>query len=440
MSKFTIEIPSKINCALQTLQEAGYEAYIVGGCVRDALLGKEPHDWDITTSATPAEIQKIFRSFQQILTGIKHGTVIVIAHGEPIEITTFRIDGNYSDGRRPDCVSFTKNIVDDLARRDFSINACASNGKLLLDPFGGQNDLKDRLVRCVGNPIERFTEDALRILRGIRFASVLNFKVEEKTKKAMFACKNLLKNVSQERITVEFCKILLGSNVKDTILEFQEVFAFIIPEIKDMVSFEQHSNKQHVYDVFERSLKAVELAEYDLILRVALLFHNIAQPRFYPNQNGERYFHSSKMTETILKRMRFSNADTRIITELVSYHDTPIEASSKGIKNLLSKIGEAQFRRLLKVKRAGILAQNQAFQSDKLGELSAIEQILNEVLSKNSCFSLSDLALNGNTLVQLGIPEGKTIGMILNQLLEMVLNEEVENDQDTLLEKAKSMF
>lgn len=440
MNNFKIEIPTRIKSALRKLHDAGYEAFVVGGCVRDALLGKEPHDWDITTSAVPNEIQNVFTDYQQINTGIKHGTVMVVIDGERIEITTYRIDGDYTDGRRPDTVSFTTNIVDDLARRDYSINACATTGTLLVDPFGGHDDIKNRLIRCVGDPVQRFTEDALRILRGIRFASVLNFKVEEETKKAMFECRDLLKNVSQERIAIEFCKTLLGINVRNAFLEFHEIFACIVPEIEDMVEFKQN-NKYHVYDVFEHSLKAVESIEPDITLRAAMFFHDIAKPRCYSideNEVGHVYGHpdiSAQMTEKILQRMKFSTTDIRTIIELIKYHDTQIGVNSKSVKKLLSKIGEAQFRRLLRVKRADVLAQNPIYANERLEKITNIERILNKIISESCCFTLRDLAINGDDLIQLGIPKGKKIGFILNQLLEMVLSEEVENNKDALIEK-----
>ena len=445
MNPFKINIPDKVKSILCKLHEAGYEAYIVGGCVRDTLLGKEPHDWDITTSATPGEIQRVFSHYQQILTGLKHGTVMVLNHGEMIEITTYRIDGDYSDGRRPDKVSFTTSIIEDLARRDFTINACAATDIQLVDPFGGKEDLNKHLIRCVGNPKHRFTEDALRILRGIRFASVLGFQVEEETKKAMFECLSLIKNVSQERITVEFCKTLLGVNVKDTLLEFFDIFAYIIPEIKDLYGFDQQ-NRHHIYNVYEHSLVAVESIESDIVLRATMFFHDIGKPRCFTvdeNKEGHFYGHpeiSAQITNKILRRMRFSNTDIHNITQLIKYHDTNITANSKSIKRLLNKIGEEQFRRLLKVKKADVLAQNPIYSNRNLGLLKNIEIVLNNVIADNSCFSLKDLAINGDDLIQLGIPKGKEIGIILNQLLDLVIQEEIHNTKDALIGKAKHMF
>lgn len=445
MDTFKINVPNNIKALLSKLHDAGYEAYVVGGCVRDTLLGNEPHDWDITTSAAPDEIRHVFRYYPQILTGVKHGTVMIISNSEMIEITTYRIDGNYSDGRRPDKVFFTTSVVDDLARRDFTINSCAATDTQLVDPFRGKEDLNNHLIRCVGNPKHRFTEDALRILRGIRFASVLNFQVEEETKTAMFDCMELLRNVSQERITVEFCKTLLGINVKSTLHEFHDILAYIVPEIKDLHGFNQQ-NKHHIYNVYEHSLVAVEAIESDIVLRATMLFHDIAKPRcFTIDEFNEGHFYghsdiSADITNQILHRMRFSNTNIHDITELVKYHDVNIIANSKSVKKLLNTIGEEQFRRLLKVKKADILAQNPIYIKESLDLLHDIEKILNNVIAENSCFSLKDLAVNGGDLISLGIPKGKVIGTILNQLLDLILNEEIENNKEILIEKIKCFY
>ena len=437
MSDYKIDIPIKIKFTLDKLHDAGKKAYLVGGCVRDALLGISPHDWDIATSATPEEIKNVFRDYKQIDTGLKHGTVAVIIENKSIEITTFRIDGKYSDGRRPDKVSFTTNITEDLSRRDYSINACAITDNQIIDPFGGQEDIKNHIIRCVGDPMRRFNEDALRILRGIRFASVLNFEIEEYTKEAMFELKNLLRNISQERITAEFCKTLLGINVRNTLMEYRDILVFILPEIKDTIGFNQNNN-HHIYDVFEHSLMAVESTDSDIILRVCMLFHDIAKPYCYSldqNKVGHFYGHpekSAQMTEAILKRMRFQTKDIHDITQLIKYHDMQIESTPKSIKKCLNAIGKVQFNRLLKVKRADILAQNPDLAFNNLKDLSVIEQIFNDIISSNNCVSMRDLAINGYDLILLGIPEGKEIGIVLNKLLEMVLSDEIKNDKDAL--------
>jgi tRNA nucleotidyltransferase (CCA-adding enzyme) len=442
MDDFYIDLPEKIKLVLNKLHTTEFQAYIVGGCVRDTLLCKKPYDFDITTSATPQEIKCVFKDYQQIDNGIKHGTVTVIIENECIEITTFRIDGTYSDGRRPDDVVFTTNILEDLSRRDFTINAVAATEKLLIDPYNGQEDIKNNIIRCVGDPKTRFHEDALRILRGIRFASVLSFKVEEKTMLAMFECKELLKNISQERITSEFCKTLLGQSVKSVLTEFKEILIYIIPEIKDTLGFKQH-NPHHIYDVYVHSITAVQSIESDIILRVTMLFHDIAKPFCFTldeRKIGHFYGHpalSAHMTKLTLQRMKFSKEDINIVTQLIKYHDFKIELSSKSVKKLLNIIGEIQFRRLLKVKRADNLAHSLQFINATTKHLDNVEQILNNIIVANACITLQHLAINGDDLIELGIPKGKKIGTILNNLLQMVLNEELENNRDALLEKAK---
>lgn len=445
MEDFKICFPGRIRTALHMLQDAGYEAYVVGGCVRDALLGKEPHDWDITTSAVPQKVKEIFKDFSQIDAGLKHGTVMVVMENEAVEITTFRIDGIYSDGRRPDSVSFTTDITEDLSRRDFTINACAASETKLIDPFGGREDLKNHRIRCVGNPEQRFTEDALRILRGIRFSSELGFPVEEETKEAMFQCRNLLGNVSQERITIEFCKTLLGSNARNTLSEFKDILVLIVPEISETIGFQQH-NPHHSYDVFEHTMRALEAVDSDLILRTTMLFHDIAKPRcFTLDEKGIGHFYghpgvSAEMALDILQRMRFPTSDIREITELIANHDRKFDVSQAGVKHVLNLLGEEQFRRLLKVKKADIMAQNPVYMQKNLSTVHKIESVLEELLAENSCFSLDTLAVNGDDLIQAGIPEGKQIGSILHQLLEFVMDGKVENTKQVLLKKALSLF
>ncbi|NLJ66965.1 MAG: HD domain-containing protein [Clostridiales bacterium] len=438
-------IPTGVRLALDRLDRAGYEAYIVGGCVRDSLLGETPTDWDLATSASPERIKEVFNGYNQIDTGIRHGTITVILDDMPIEITTYRVDGKYSDGRRPDEVHFTGDIVEDLARRDFTINACAMTESEVIDPFGGKDDLRHGIIRSVGDPKERFKEDALRILRGIRFASVLGFKVEEETKKAILDCRELIRNVSMERITMEFSKILLGDAVYDTLLEFQAVMAVVFPEIQEMVGFDQR-NKYHIYDVYRHTLKSVESIDKDVALRTTMFFHDIAKPScFTLDENGVGHFYghakaSAVMAEGILERMRFPNRKIRDIVELIKYHDRPIGLTAKSVRKLLGKMGEEQFRRLLKVKRADTMAKNPNFQEEKLKDLEIIEGIAYSLIAEDACITRNQLAVNGNDLIELGIPQGRPIGRILDTLLEMVLNEELENNKADLLKQAKAIW
>ena len=438
MQSFRLLLPERIRLSLDTLHKAGFEAYVVGGCVRDTLLGLTPHDWDIATSAPPDRIQEIFKNYRQIDAGLKHGTVMVRIGGETIEITTFRVDGHYSDGRRPDSVTFTPNLAEDLARRDFTVNACAATEDGLIDPFGGQRDAQNRLIRCVGEPQRRFEEDALRILRGIRFSSVLDFEVDEKTKEAMYTCMPLLRNVSQERVTEELRKTLLGHAVKRTLLEYHAFIAFLIPEIEPTFHFEQH-NTHHCFDVYTHTASAVGAAEQDILIRTALLFHDIAKPRCYTMTDDIGHFHghqrlSADMTEAILKRMKFPAAEIRSITQLIEHHDTIFDPTERCVKRLLNRLGEMQLRRLLKIKRADILAQSPEYY-DRLNALDAMESLLEEILSSQDCVTLKELALNGTDLIEAGVPKGKMVGLLLDRLLGLVLDGRAENTRAALLQE-----
>jgi tRNA nucleotidyltransferase (CCA-adding enzyme) len=441
-----INIPKDPALVVKMLLDSGFEAGVVGGSVRDAIMNEVPHDWDICTSATPYEIQVVFQGFRQLTMGLKHGTVVIIINGDAIEVTTYRVDGEYSDGRRPDNVEFTRNLVEDLSRRDYTQNAIFYNDiQGLVDPFNGVEDIKNKVIRCVGNPDKRLKEDALRILRGIRFASKLGFKVEEATESAMFSNKELLKNVSIERITVEFIKTLQGKNARLVLNEFREVIAYIIPEIKAMIGFEQN-NPYHIYDVWQHTLMAVNEVE-DVVLKLTMFFHDIAKPSCYTvDENGCGHFYghgdiSAKITSEIFKRMKMTNADgingndLRDIIELIKYHDINIEPRKKNIRKILSKLqgNKLQFQRLLSVKRADVLSQHPDKLEHRLKEIDSIELIFNEVVSEESCTTLKDLAVTGKDLIDLGVPAGKEIGIMLNQLLEAVINEKLANEKAELL-------
>lgn len=425
LSMAIFKIPENIKLALSMLHDAGFEAYVVGGSVRDTLLGVQPHDWDIATSAQPNQIKNVFAAYRQIDIGARHGTVAVLINNETIEITTFRIDGKYSDGRRPDNVYFTKNIVEDLSRRDFTINACAITDTRIIDPFGGRDDIKKRLIRCVGDPEKRFREDALRILRAIRFASVLGFDVEEKTVRAVFDCKDLLSNVSQERITEEFKKTLLGCNVKNTLSRFSGVVAVTVPQAKELIEFDGGK-------LYEHTLKAVENADADLILRTCMFFHDIATPRcLKQDSDADCCEESARLAEKILRRMKFSNKEIAAVTQLIRYCGKEIEPSKISVKKTLSVLGKEQFGRLIKAKRADLSAQPHS--NNEIETLDAVEAIYNDLISQNACLTLNDLAINGNDIISIGIPKGKQVGVILNRLFELVLNDEIKNDKDALI-------
>lgn len=448
-----INVPKNPALAVRMLVEAGFEAGVVGGCNRDAIMGETPHDWDLCTSAMPNEIQVVFKEFRQLTMGLKHGTVVIIIEGEGIEITTYRVDGEYSDGRRPDNVIFTRSLVEDLSRRDYTQNAIFYNDfKGIVDPFNGVVDIKNKVIRCVGNADKRLKEDALRILRGIRFASILGFEVEEDTKIAMFTNKKLLRNISIERITVEFIKMLQGKNAINILNEFKEIIGFIIPETKAMMGFEQN-NPYHIYDVWKHTIVATNQAS-DLVLKLTMFFHDIAKPSCYTfDEKGIGHFYghgdiSSEITAKIFKRMKMTNAegingtDLKDIIELIKYHDIRIEPRKKSVRKLLSKLegNELQFQRLLSVKRADALAQAPDKLENSLKEIHTIELIFNEVVSEKCCTTLKDLDINGKDLIHLGIPPGKEVGIILNRLLEDVIDEKLPNEKSELLIAIKKLI
>ena len=443
-SKLKIKIPSGANEIIHTLQDKGYEAYLVGGCVRDSILKRPIHDYDITTSATPYEVLEIFKGKRIIETGLQHGTITIVIDGEPYEVTTYRIDGDYSDSRRPDKVTFTKSLEEDLKRRDFTINAMAYNDEVgLVDPFNGMEDIKYHKIQCVGKPEDRFDEDALRILRAIRFASQLGFVLEPDTDWNISKMYKNLENISIERINSEFCKIAASSDFCVQMVLYHEVFSLFIPEIKDMLGFQQN-NPYHMYDVWNHTVRAIEYCESDdLVTRLAVFFHDIGKPHCYQDgEDGIRHFKghgrvSADMTDKIMKRLRFDNDTREKVVELVYYHDATFEVGKKYIKRWLNKIGEEQFRRLLNVRRADIKAQADMAQETRLQKIDNIEYILEEVLQDNECFSLKNLAVNGKDLITIGYKPGKEIGKVLNNLLDSVISGEYINEKEKLLEIAE---
>ncbi len=428
--------------ALELLNNNGHEAYIVGGSVRDMLMGEKAHDFDITTSATPDEIKLAFSGYTVIETGIKHGTLTFIYEKEPIEVTTYRIDGDYKDSRHPECVEFTKNLDNDLSRRDFTINALVYNeNDGIIDLFGGQEDIKRKIVRAIGDPEKRFKEDALRILRGVRFASTLGFEIEENTKKAMIKCAHLLHNISAERINTEISKFLLGKNVKNVLLDNYEIIGEILPEIKEMHGFSQN-NKYHIYDVLEHTAIAIESIEPILHLRLTMLLHDTGKVRTYTEDAdaiGHFYGHnkvSAEISKEFLDKYRFDNNTKEKVTQLVKIHDTPIEIDRIFIKKRMNRIGKDLFFDLLKVKRADNLAQNPEYLwTEKLDQL---EELAKEVEAE-SCFTLQSLNISGNDLIALGI-KGKQIGETLNQLLNEVIEEKLANEKDVLIKRSNEIF
>lgn len=435
-----IEIPQNPSLAIDMLLNSGFNAGVVGGCTRDAIMGKEPNDWDVCTSATPKEIQQVFKDFKQLTMGLKHGTVVVFINKEPIEITTYRIDGTYTDGRRPDKVIFTKNLTEDLSRRDFTHNAIFYNHNLgIIDPFNGICDIKHKIVKCVGNPNMRLKEDSLRILRGIRFASNLEFNVEKNTKSAMFKNKELLKNISKERISVEFIKIFAGKSASRILDEFKDIIAYIIPEIKPIVDY-NYPNNNVIWNSTLLSLNYVK----DLRLKLVLFFHAIGKPYI---DSSNYAFVSSKITSDIFKRLKITNAkninksDIKNILELIKLYDINISPSAKSIRHCLALTSGniVQFKELLSIKKALLLSKSPENINTHLSELNKINLIFNKIVKENPCSTLKDLNISGKDLIEVGIPKGSTIGTILKHLLKEVVDGNLKNNKSDLLIRAKEI-
>ncbi|MDN5323032.1 MAG: hypothetical protein PWQ67_1486 [Clostridia bacterium] len=440
---FNINMPEGAIYVLNKLKENGYQAYIVGGCVRDSLIGIIPKDWDITTSATPQEIKQIFKDTYD--TGIKHGTVTVLINDEPYEVTTFRIEGKYKDYRRPSEVSFTKNLIEDLKRRDFTINAIAYHPqKGLIDPFGGVQDIQKMVIKCVGSPVKRFKEDALRMLRAVRFSCQLNFKIDKDTFKAIDENNHLINKVSKERIREELNKMLLSDYPMELLLmQKTDLLRHILPELAVCLNTRQN-HPYHIYNVGLHILKTVEKIDKDLILRWTMLLHDIGKPLSKTtDEKGIDHFHghaekSMILAKTILKRFRFDSKTIDKITRLIKWHDRPIEATPKSVRRAIKAIGEDIFMDLLKVKKADKEAQNPDFLDERQKKYSTIHKIYGEIKRTKQCVSIKHLAVGGNDLITIGIPEGKKIGIILNKLLDIVIEHPEMNNRDTLLNVAKT--
>lgn len=437
-----IKFPEQVDRALALLHEAGFEAYAVGGCVRDIVMGRNPDDFDITTSALPEETKQVFDGFKIIETGIKHGTVSVIVDGESLEITTYRVDGSYSDGRHPDEVSFSKNLAEDLKRRDFTINAMAFNhGQGLIDPFDGRGDIQRKVIRCVGEAGSRFKEDSLRILRALRFASTLGFEIEGKTQKAAFENKTELRSVSAERVREEICKLIFGTNVRRVLIENIEILGEVIPELLPMKGFEQR-NPHHIYDVLEHTAAAVSAAPKDLTVRLAALFHDIGKPAcFSVDENGTGHFYghaeiSAAMTDNIMRRLRFGNEIRSNVVMLVRFHDRQIELQERAVKRALNKFGDSGFSMLFELKKADNAAQAPEY-SFRMEYYSHLKEIYEKIMSDKMCFSIKNLAVNGNDIMKAGVVQGPEVGRILSRLLDEVIEGILLNEKDVLIEEIK---
>jgi tRNA nucleotidyltransferase (CCA-adding enzyme) len=439
-----IVLPQQVNQALSLLHQRGYEAYIVGGCVRDYLLSQQPQDFDITTNATPQQVLQVFQDYKTIETGLKHGTVTVMIESMPLEITTYRIDGEYSDHRRPDSVMFTKQLADDLARRDFTMNAIAySPQDGIQDFYSGKRDIEAKRIRCVGNPQKRFEEDALRIMRALRFASVLGFQIEKETKSAIFEKKELLKDIAAERIAVELTKLLCGAHARAIIAEYIDVLGVVIPELLPMNGYPQN-NSHHVYDVLTHCLVALESIEPVPYLRWVALLHDSGKPFVCTEDNGVAHFYghpelSAQIAKDVLQRLRFDNETVDIVFTLIYDHDRPIETNKKSIKRWLNRLSPELFEDLLKVKWADNMAKNPQHKEPR-ALYQKIEDLYHEVIEEKACFSLKNLQISGYDLIAIGITNGILIGKIKQRLLELVMDEQIENEKSQLMNKAKELY
>ena len=437
-----ITLPIPVARALSVLEACGYEGYTVGGCVRDSLLGRTPNDWDITTNATPEEMKACFKGFRVIETGIRHGTLTVIVDGMQLEITTYRNDGEYLDNRHPVQVTFSEKIEDDLSRRDFTVNAMAYHPKKgFVDLFGGREDLQSKTIRAVGDAKTRFHEDGLRILRAIRFASVLDFDIAQDTAKAVHECKNLLAGIAAERVREEFCKLICGPGAVRILRDYIDVIAVFLPELNRCVGFEQNT-KYHCYDVFEHTLQALALCEDDdLVTRLGVLLHDIGKPLCYTEdeQGGHFKGHAPagvEITKEVLSRLRFDNETIRRMELLVEWHDIPLSAEKKRVKRLLQKLSDADILRLLEIKRCDRLAHAPDFR-ELPPDLALIPSVMEEIRAEDACLSLRTLAISGDDLMALGVPKGKQIGELLHALLDEVIEERLPNEKNALLQAAK---
>ena len=432
--------PAAVDKVLARLEAAGYEAYAVGGSVRDLLRGKSPDDWDMTTSAHPQEVMALFEG-HAIPTGLQHGTVTVRQDGQSFEITTFRADGDYTDSRHPDAVTFSDSLQEDLCRRDFTVNAMAMDRRgALTDPFGGREDLQKGIIRCVGEADRRFGEDALRIMRGLRFASVLRFSIEKDTARSIRDNRERLKNIAIERILVEMDKLLCGEGAGEILLDYPEVFGVFLPEIMPCVGFDQRS-KYHCYTVWEHIVHAVEAAPRDTVLRWAMLLHDIGKPAcFTVDEQGQGHFYghdgiSADMAADICRRLRMDKQRSSRIELLVRRHGPDLPASKKSMLRLLNAIGEEALRQLCEVKRADNMAQDRVFR-DRQKDIDESERLLSKVLREKSCFTLQQLAVDGRDMMALGL-QGREIGAMLQTLLQAVLDGELPNERDVLLRRAE---
>lgn len=440
-----IELPRKVVLIIKNLQRHGYDAYAVGGCVRDSILNRKPEDWDITTSAKPEQVKRIFR--RTVDTGIEHGTVTVLIGKDGFEVTTYRVDGLYEDGRHPKEVTFTRRLEEDLKRRDFTINAMAYNDdERLVDAFGGMRDLNYHLIRCVGDPKERFSEDALRILRAVRFSAQLAFPIEPETAEAIKSLAPNLEKISAERIQAELVKLLVSDH-PERIQDACElgITKVVLPEWDDMVGVKQNT-PHHKYDVAAHTVHALQNVKNDKVLRLTMLFHDMGKPVMKTtDENGRDHFKghaiaSEQIAKTVMKRLKFDNDTIRKVTKLVAYHDYRMEPTGANVRRAMHEIGVELFPYYLAVRLADTKAQSSYERRGKLENIIQIRELYRNALRNKECVTLKDLAVTGTDLINLGIAPGKELGTLLNELLDIVIEDPAWNQKGKLCDYVKERF
>ena len=440
-----IELPRKVVLIIKNLQRHGYDAYAVGGCVRDSILNRKPEDWDITTSAKPEQVKRIFR--RTVDTGIEHGTVTVLIGKDGFEVTTYRVDGLYEDGRHPKEVTFTSRLEEDLKRRDFTINAMAYNDdERLVDAFGGMRDLNYHLIRCVGDPKERFSEDALRILRAVRFSAQLAFPIEPETAEAIKSLAPNLEKISAERIQAELVKLLVSDH-PERIQDACElgITKVVLPEWDEMVGVKQNT-PHHKYDVAAHTVHALQNVKNDKVLRLTMLFHDMGKPVMKTtDENGRDHFKghaiaSEQIAKRVMKRLKFDNDTIRKVTKLVAYHDYRMEPTGANVRRAMHEIGVELFPYYLAVRLADTKAQSSYERRGKLENIIQIRELYRNALRNKECVTLKDLAVTGTDLINLGIAPGKELGTLLNELLDMVIEDPAWNQKGKLCDYVKERF
>ena len=440
-----IVLPEKVTYIIDTLTQHGFEAYAVGGCVRDTMLGRIPMDWDITTSAKPEQVKELFR--HTIDTGIQHGTVTVMLEHEGFEVTTYRIDGEYEDARHPKEVQFTSNLLEDLKRRDFTINAMAYNDKDgLVDAFDGVGDLERGVIRCVGAAVERFTEDALRMLRAVRFASQLGFMIEDRTREAIVSLAPNIAKVSAERIQIEMVKLLTSGHPELLRTAYETgLTAVFLPEFDEMMKTPQN-NPHHKYNVGIHTIEAMKQIEAEHIYRWTMLLHDVGKPTARVEGPDKDHFKmhpviGEEMARKILRRLKFDNQTIKQVTTLVRWHDRRFasieEVNKKTVRRWVSQLTPELFTRLMEVQKADISAQSDYQRDKKEQVLQETKKLFEEIIEEKNCLSIKELKINGKDLMDMGVPQGKEIGQILSWLLDQVLEDPQLNECETLTRMAE---